>query len=148
VRAMHLHGRARRTTRIGLRLVLPVFAVVALAACGDDSGGEATPTTSADPAMSDPVATTEPAGGAGGTATDAATVVIEDVAFTNPDVSVTVGGSVTFDNRDTQAHTASGVFDTDTIAEGEMATVTFEEAGTFTYICSFHPFMKGTVTVV
>jgi plastocyanin len=74
--------------------------------------------------------------------------VIQDVAFTNPDVSVTVGGSVTFDNQDTQAHTASGEFDTDTIADGEMATVTFDEAGTFTYICSFHPFMKGTVTVV
>jgi plastocyanin len=112
---------------IGLRLVLPVLAVVALAACGDDGAAP---------------------GETGGTATDAATVVIQDVAFTNPDVSVTVGGSVTFDNQDTQAHTATGEFDTDTIADGEMATVTFEDAGTFTYICSFHPFMKGTVTVV
>ena len=147
MRAMHLHGPARRTTRIGLRLVLPVFAVVALAACGDDSGGESTSSTG-DPGMSESVDTTAPSGGSGATPTDTATVVIQDVAFTNPDVSVTVGGSVTFDNQDTQAHTASGEFDTDTIAEGEMATVTFEEAGTFTYICSFHPFMKGTVTVV
>ena len=148
MRSTHPQGGTRRTTRIGLRLVLPLFAVVALAACGDDAGGETALTTMGETPTSESVDTTAPSGGAGGTATDTATVVIQDVAFTNPDVSVTVGGSVTFDNQDTQAHTASGEFDTDTIADGEMATVTFDEAGTCTYICSFHPFMKGTVTVV
>ena len=41
-----------------------------------------------------------------------------------------------------------GNFDTGSIAAGASATVTFDEPGTFTYICSFHPFMTGTVTVV
>jgi plastocyanin len=79
-----------------------------------------------------------------------AVVVIDDVAFTNGDVRVALGGSVTFDNQDSQSHTATapdGSFDSGTIAAGESSSVTFDEAGTFPYICSFHPFMRGTVTV-
>jgi plastocyanin len=114
-----------------------VLAAVALAAaaglaggCGDDG---ATPS--------------QPAGQPG----DAdVVVVIDDVAFKNGQVSVPTGGSVTFENRDTQAHTATGAkgsFDTGTIAAGDESRVTFDEPGTYAYICSFHPFMKGTVTV-
>ena len=77
-------------------------------------------------------------------------VVIDDVAFKNGQVRVTTGGSVTFDNQDTQAHTATGAngsFDTGTVQAGDESRVTFDEPGTYSYICSFHPFMKGTVTV-
>ena len=57
---------------------------------------------------------------------------------------------MTWTNTDDQAHTAtsSGNFDTGSIAAGAAASVTFDEPGTFTYICSFHPFMTATVTVV
>ena len=39
------------------------------------------------------------------------------------------------------------MFDTGTIAPGKTKSVTLDKAGTFTFFCSFHPFMKGTITV-
>jgi plastocyanin len=78
-----------------------------------------------------------------------AAVGIADFKFTPPDVRVPVGGSVVWTNNDNQPHTAtsSGSFDAGAIQPGASATVAFQTAGTFTYICSFHPFMTGTVTV-
>jgi plastocyanin len=122
---------ARRFARRGrvLAAALTVTAI-GLTGCGDDS---ATPTgTTGQPDSADVV------------------VVIDDVAFMNGEVRVATGRTVTFDNRDSQAHTATGAngsFDTGTIPAGEVSRVTFDEPGTFPYICSFHPFMKGTVTV-
>jgi plastocyanin len=108
-----------------------VMILLTLAAgCGDDGDTPSRTTTS-------------------GGETDAV-VVIDDVAFANGDVRVAQGGSVTFDNRDSQSHTATapnGSFDSGTIAAGESSSVSFEEVGSFPYICSFHPFMRGTVTV-
>jgi plastocyanin len=79
-----------------------------------------------------------------------AAVEIADFAFGPAEVTIAVGGTVTWTNTDNQAHTAtsSGNFDTGSIAAGTSASVTFDEPGTFTYICSFHPFMTATVTVV
>ena len=67
-----------------------------------------------------------------------------------PEITIAVGGTVTWTNTDNQAHTAtsSGNFDTGSIDPDATASVTFDEPGTYTYICSFHPFMTGTVTVV
>ena len=82
-------------------------------------------------------------------ATAQTAIGIANFKFTPPDVKVPVGGSVVWTNNDNQPHTAtsSGSFDAGAIQPGASATVAFETAGTFTYICSFHPFMNGTVTV-
>jgi plastocyanin len=79
----------------------------------------------------------------------AVTVEIQDFAFMASDVRVAAGGTVTWVNQDSQQHTATGegTFDTGAIPPGESVTVTFDEAGSFPYVCSFHPFMTGTVTV-
>jgi plastocyanin len=79
----------------------------------------------------------------------AVTVDIKDFAFVAADVHVAVGGTVTWTNSDSQQHTATGAgtFDTGAIKPGESRTVTFDEAGSFPYACSFHPFMTGTVSV-
>ena len=76
--------------------------------------------------------------------------VINQVKFLNPEVRVAVGGSVEFDNKDSQPHTATsdnGSFDTGLIAAGAHSSVTFEKAGTFAYHCSLHPFMKAQIVV-
>ncbi len=77
-------------------------------------------------------------------------VEIADFAFGPAEITIAVGGTVTWTNTDDQAHTAtsSGNFDTGSIDPDGTASVTFDEPGTFTYICSFHPFMTGTITVV
>jgi plastocyanin len=114
-----------------------VAALVVLAGCGGDDGG----------------APRAPAPSAASGANTPAVVVIKDVRFTTAQVRIGPGDAVTFDNRDNQPHTAtsdSGApmpFDTDSIAAGATKAITFERAGTYTYHCSFHPFMTGTVVV-
>lgn len=65
-------------------------------------------------------------------------------------ITVKTGATVSFQNTGTQPHTATAddnSFDTGAVSVGEMKPVTFSKAGTFTFHCSFHPWMKGTVTV-
>ncbi len=82
-------------------------------------------------------------------ATDSADVSIADFMFNAAEVHINVGGSVTWTNDDDQQHTAtsSGNFDAGAIQPTESSTVEFATAGTFNYVCSFHPFMHGTVVV-
>lgn len=78
-----------------------------------------------------------------------AAVTIADFMFDQAAVTVGVGESVTWTNSDDQPHTATGVgvFDTGAIAPTQSVTVAFPTAGTFAYVCSFHPFMTGSVVV-
>jgi plastocyanin len=112
---------------------------------GDDSM-TATP-VSTDVAGGAPASSAAEAPTAG--ATNEATVEIREFAFGPQEIRVAVGGSVTWVNADPQQHTATsaGNFNTGAIAPGGSATVTFANPGTFTYACSFHPFMTGTVVV-
>jgi len=70
--------------------------------------------------------------------------------------TIEVGDTVTWDNTDTAAHTAtggtptdgpSGVFDSSLIMAGGSYSHTFDTAGTFDYFCMVHPWMQGTVIV-
>jgi plastocyanin len=65
-------------------------------------------------------------------------------------ISVRVGDTVTWDNRSSAAegHTVSGDgLDSGTMKQGDDYSFKFNEAGTFKYVCEFHPTMKGTVQV-
>jgi len=75
-------------------------------------------------------------------------VMIAGFAFSPATVTIQVGDSVTWTNDDSTAHTATaggGAFDTGSLGNGESATVTFDTAGTFAYVCSIHPQMTGSV---
>jgi plastocyanin len=78
---------------------------------------------------------------------------VEIVNFTyKPDpVTIQEGGKVIWINRDSAPHTATaddGSFDTGELQEGKIKSETFKEAGEFTYFCSVHPNMHGTIRVV
>lgn len=92
-----------------------------------------------------PTTTTTP------TPTASATLVtIQGFAFRPSTLAVHVGDTVTWQNGDSTAHTATSdtnVWDTGTIGSGEAKTFTFTRAGSFPYHCSFHPGMMGTITV-
>ena len=131
--------------------------LVAVTACGsDDSGSSATdaPTSAASTSVA-PASTAEvttvasTAAGASAPTGAGDTVDISDFMFAPAMLEVAVGSTVTWTNSHTQAHTANsaGNFDTGAIQPGASATVTFDETGTFSYICSFHPFMTGTIAV-
>ena len=134
-----------------LAVLLPV-----IGACSDDSASEtssiavAEATTTVAPAEA-PSTTAVPADP---TTTVAVTVSeagvgIADFTFAPTEVSVPVGGSVVWTNNDAQQHTATsaGVFDSGSIQPQTSVTIAFPTVGTFAYICSFHPFMTGTVIV-
>lgn len=91
---------------------------------------------------------------AGGDAPSAVEVDIADFAFGPPAIEVAAGGEVTWTNSDVATHTATSAdgtpaaFDTGIIDRGKSASTTLDEPGEYAYICSLHPTMKATVTVV
>jgi plastocyanin len=73
---------------------------------------------------------------------------IIDEQFVSNTITIQVGESVTFVNADDDEHTATGPgFDTGVMNPGDSVTITFDEAGTFDFVCQFHPEMRGTVIV-
>jgi len=78
------------------------------------------------------------------------TVKIEGTRF-DPDVAVEVGDSVEWVNQDPFPHTVTsteaGSFDSKEIPPGKSWTFKPPRKGTFPYICTIHPTMKGTLTV-
>jgi len=77
-------------------------------------------------------------------------VNIQNSAFAPTSVTVKVGDTITWTNRDAFSHTSTsdtGAWDTGVITAGASRSVTFTSAGTFAYHCSIHSFMKATVIV-
>jgi plastocyanin len=81
-----------------------------------------------------------------------ADVAISGFAFGPGTVKVTAGQSVTWTNADDTPHqisiTGGKPQRSDLMLKGQAATMKFDEAGTYGYICGLHPTMKGTVEVV
>ncbi len=82
-----------------------------------------------------------------------AVVAVEDFAFTPASVTVAAGGSVTWEARkDPEQHTVTPTNDgafagSGSLFAGDDYTVKFDTPGRYAYLCSFHPFMTGTVVV-
>jgi plastocyanin len=79
-----------------------------------------------------------------------ANVSIANFSFQPATVSVTVGGAVTWTNSDGAQHTATGeagTFNTGALRRGESYSQVFDQPGIYTYLCAFHPEMRGTVIV-
>jgi plastocyanin len=83
-----------------------------------------------------------------GSAIGSGEVRIVDFRFEPTILSVTRGTVVTWINEDSAPHTATGDgFDTGRLDKGDSGQVTFNEMGTFEYICEFHPWMEGRIVV-
>jgi plastocyanin len=126
--------------------------VLGLAACAEDAPEMEPPPgqdAEADELAEDPPAEDPDDGAAAGT------VEAVDIAFAPTSVAVPVGATVTWTNQDVVGHTVTsgapgdpdGLFDEPLGAEGDTATVTFEEPGTYGYFCEVHPNMTGEVVV-
>jgi plastocyanin len=78
-------------------------------------------------------------------------VQIKDFLYDPEAITVAAGTKLTFTNQDSAPHTATsgsgGGFDTGTLTKGQSKTINVTKTGTFAYICTIHPFMKGTVIV-
>ena len=91
-----------------------------------------------------PVGTPQPAGGG-----KIVEVTIQGFAFNPATVEISPGDTVKWTNLDSVAHIVKGdIFESGSLAKGDTYEFVFKEPGVYNYICSIHPSMKGTVTVV
>ncbi|HLN20938.1 MAG TPA: cupredoxin family copper-binding protein [Bacteroidales bacterium] len=77
-------------------------------------------------------------------------VSIRTSSFNPAVLTVTAGITVKWTNNDNMEHTVTsdqGLFNSGTIPPKGTFVFTFPAAGTYTYYCEIHPFMKGTVVV-
>lgn len=122
-----------------LCLVLVLVLAVTMMGCG---GSTTTTTAAGQVTTSTGPGTT---GGSGG-----ATVDMKNLAYLPASITIKVGEPVTWTNSDSMTHTVTGdngEFDSGNLDPGKTFSFTFQTAGTFTYICTIHPNMKGTVIV-
>jgi plastocyanin len=78
------------------------------------------------------------------------TVQISDSAFGTAVLTVQVGDTVTWTNVDDRPHTVTsedGTFDSGNLDEGAAFSFTFTAAGTYAYLCEYHPDMRATIVV-
>ena len=78
-------------------------------------------------------------------------VDINNFTFAPATLTIPVGTTVTWTNRDEEPHTVvsndGSTFHSPGMGTGSTYTFTFTKAGTFDYVCSIHPFMHGSVVV-
>jgi amicyanin len=120
-------------------LTFAVLVIIALSLAAVSCGGSAntTATTSG--------AATSQAGNAG-----EVQVTIQNFAFDPATVTVKVGDTVTWTNKDSVDHNVTadnGEFKSDNLAQGSTFSFTFTKAGSYPYHCTIHPYMTGTVVV-
>lgn len=73
-----------------------------------------------------------------------------DQCYVPNNIKIAVGGTVTWENIDSAAHTVTssdGSFDSGLVMSGKTFSHEFGTVGTFGYACTIHPWMKGMVTV-
>ena len=107
--------------------------------------GQTTPPTIQNPTTTPTTQTTTPVG----------KIVPKDITITNFQFApasreIAVGETAQWINNDNIPHTIvadDNSFQSPTLQAGESFNFTFVQAGTFSYHCSIHPSMKGTITV-
>ena len=122
------------------------------AGCGgddDEDAGGSSPAPAEEPAP-----TEEPSGksdaDAGGKAVK---VDMKDTTFVPMEVSVAKGGTITWTNSDSFAHTVTkeagpgADFDSGNLDGGGTFKQKFAAVGTIDYLCDIHPGQTGTITV-
>ena len=132
--------------RLLLSLLIALL-ILPLAACG--GGGTtstpaptATPTPTPTPTAMSSTPTPTPS------ATSSGKVTI-GYLFLDPDsITVNVGDTVTWENKDYVPHTVTGAgWDSGYLSLGQTYSRKFDTAGTYNYHCSIHSSMTGTVIV-
>jgi plastocyanin len=123
-----------------------LFAGLALVACGGSPQAPQQPAAAASP---HPTASpsTPPALNASPVAANS--VNIANFAFSPAVITVRVGTAVTWTDMDQDAHTVAitGAPVSQALQNADTFTHTFGQAGSFSYICTIHPLMKGMVIV-
>jgi plastocyanin len=76
--------------------------------------------------------------------------VIKNISYMQPKITIAAGTTVEWTNNDPLPHSVTAVdksFSSGLIQPGRTYRHTFTKAGTYTFYCMPHPFMKGVITV-
>lgn len=121
------------------RILLCGLGCLALAGCGSSSSSSTSGSSSSKPAT-------------GASSGGAVTIKMQNIQFAPKSQTVKVGQKVTWVNEDTVVHNVtakSGAkFASSTFGKGNSFSYTPTKAGTISYVCTIHPGMDGTLTVV
>ncbi|MDD2254793.1 MAG: cupredoxin family copper-binding protein [Methanoculleus sp.] len=80
-------------------------------------------------------------------------ITIKNFAFDPSTITVKTGTAVTWTNQDSAPHIvvsdtgSPAAFSSESLSNGASYKFTFTQPGTYTYHCSIHPSMKGTIIV-
>lgn len=131
----------RSTTTATLRgLAAATLTAAVLLGCGGDD--DAAPATTA-------AASADEGTEADGGTASREIIVISGFTYNGPE-SVPVGTTIEVRNNDSAPHSwtsTDGVFDSGSLAMSETYEFTFDEPGEYSFFCSIHPSMTGTITV-
>src|SRR6266566_7397137 len=151
---MSLSQNLRRLRSVWLISLLGTIAVLMLAACGGAATAPASPTTAP---ISKPTPTTAatPATSPSTSTNSAQIKMVESngqYSFSPATVTVTKGGKVVWTNTTDAPHTvtpdtAKAFTASSDIAANQTYSLVFNTAGTYTYHCSIHTYMKATIIV-
>ena len=135
-------------------LLIALSLILVLTGCKTTPAATPTPTPIVTPT---PAATPTPTSITSPTPTPATTptstqanVEISGFAFVPSTLTVSVGTTVTWTNKDSTSHTVTSnnnLFESGTLAKNATFQHTFNQKGTFEYHCSFHTFMTAKVIV-
>ena len=132
-----------KTNRMLILSVTLILAMGALAACAKSPAPTTAPNYVPPANTSAPAESTKPAGSTN-------MIDISGFAFSPSTLTVKVGTTVTWTNKDSVDHTITSdtnVFDSGNMGSGDTFSYTFTTAGTFVYHCTVHPSMIGTIIV-
>jgi plastocyanin len=77
------------------------------------------------------------------------TVMIKNFAFVPDHLTVSIGDTVVWKNEDSAPHTATAdnEFDSKQLDMGQSWSFVARKKGSYPYICTYHPYMKGDLIV-
>jgi plastocyanin len=152
-----------RLHTLGVPALLVLAGALALAGCGSSTITSAVPAATTVPTVATTVAATVAATVAPTSTISAPTNTPSGsqaavsvlggyggFSFSPSMLTIKVGTTVTWTNNSSAPHTVtsdSGAFNGSLGGSGATFSFTFTRAGTFSYHCSIHPYMKATITV-
>lgn len=130
-------------------LIIVIIVIILAAGVYYFSQKTAVAPSPAAPAANTPAADTSAKTTAPATNTNTINITIKNFAFTPAELNIKKGDTIVWTNDDSAPHQISGSgIQSEILSKGQSFSFTFGATGTFDYICSLHPSMKGKINVL
>ena len=133
------------------KIIVPALALTVVAVLGGCSygGSKNTPSGSNNNPMPNQMpAPSADQGSQPGQQVASNAINIQNFSFTPQTLTVKTGTTVVWTNNDSTVHQIkSATFNSSQLSKGQTFSFTFNDKGTFDYICSIHPSMTGKIIV-